>query len=323
MQRIGIIGAGDVVRKGYLPALSRIPDCKVVAISSRHGESARELAASNGIEKVYANFEELLTRADIDSVFICTPTHLHREIAEAAMKRQLNVLLEKPLCTTYEDSRLLLRQAATYSGTVYVAFNTQFREENRWLKSRVLKGEVGKVELLDFQWFRADPRTDKTWLHDKAKSGGGVLMDLGAHLINLALLLVPSRSRYTAYCSNLTHALPDSSVEDTSASLIEIDDRVAIAIRLGWDMKMSTKSRVILDVFGGESQVSNKDYEGSGANGFGRMIHDFFRHVDARTSSDLRLADDTMQLLDALYRSSRSRSVVAGTFVGGLSDSRK
>ena len=316
VHRVAFIGAGNVVRKRYLPAISQRTDCEVVAICSQHGRSANEFAALYGIGSVYQDFETLLQQDDIDTVFICTPTYLHREMAEAAIGRKKNVFVEKPLCTNYRDSHILLQRAVRYSNTFYVAFNNQFRDANQWLRSKVLAGDIGDIELIDFDWYRTKGHEQKAWLYDVNLAGRGVLIDLGAHLVHLALSLIPLRHQFTAYCNNVIHNPRSSSVDDTSVAMITVDDRITILIKLGWDMKFSTKTRVLLEVFGKEAHISNQDYQGPKTNGFGHMIQDFFRHIEANSTPDLGLVEDTMMLLDALYRSNQTRSTLSGKFRG-------
>ena len=311
--RIGFVGAGDVVRKAYLPALASRVGCHIKAISSRSMLSAGKLAAQYGIERVFGGYEELVGQDDIDTVFICTPPYLHSQIAEATMQGSKNVLIEKPLCTNYQAGRSLLQRARTYARTFYVASNNYFREENQWLKSQVIDGEVGNIEVIDFEWYRRRRYEDKSWLYNPALSGGGVLMDLGYHMIHLALSLIPQRVRFAALCKNLRHEW-QSGVESTATSMITVDDKITILLKLGWDMNLPTRSRVVLRVYGDKACLSNQDYQGNKTEGFSRMVDDFFRHIEARVVPDLGLIEDTMLLLDALYEADRSQSIIRGEF---------
>lgn len=319
--RAAFIGAGDVVRRSYLPAISQQSDCEVVAICSQSGQSARELADLYEIDIVSKHYEEVLQQPDIDTVFICTPTNTHREIAEAAMKYEKHVLVEKPLCTTYQDSQALLQQARSYDKTFYAAFNNQFRVENQWLKTEVLAGKIGEVELIDFEWYRTKRHAEKAWLYDPPRSGGGVLVDLGAHMLHLALSMLPNRQHYSAACHNISHQAFSSSVEDTSISMISVDDKITILIKLGWDMKLPKPSRVTLELFGLAGRISNRDFVETKANGLAKksdgydlMIAEFLQHIEANTKPDLDLVDDTMMLIDVLYRSSQSQTTINGEF---------
>jgi predicted dehydrogenase len=310
---IGIVGAGHVVQTRYLPLLSKRHDSKVVAICSR-GESAKELAAAYEIESVYISYKDCVERDDIDTIMICTQPSQHREIASAAMQGGKNVLVEKPICNNYSDTRSLLQEALGCITTFYPVFNNQFRVENQWLIESVNRGEVGDPRLISFEWFRTDPFLSKAWLHEASESGGGVLMDFGVHLLHMALRLLPTRKRFEVYCANLDHGLPNSTVEDTSAALVTVDDSVIVTIRVGWDMRTSTKARVRLEVFGTKSHILSTDYAGPKTDPLDKMIDDFFSHIEAGTSPDLAIADDTMKLVDALYRSAQTGLRVVGTF---------
>ncbi|MFC1516301.1 Gfo/Idh/MocA family protein [Thermodesulfobacteriota bacterium] len=315
MNNIAFIGAGDIVRKSYLPALTSRSDCKIVGICSQQGRSASELASHYRIERVFSGYLEVLESDIVDTVFICTPTHLHREIAEAAMAHNKHVLVEKPLCTSYEDGRLLLRRARTYPKTFYVTFNNQFRAENAWLKERVLNGNFGEIELIDMEWFRRDIVTNKPWLYNKKYSGGGVLIDLGTHLIHLALSLIPDRHSFIVYCNTISHNLPDSDVEDTANAMITINGITNIQLRLAWDMEsLEQKSRVDIEVYGRKKNASNHRYDGKKVEPFSRLIDDFFHHIESNKKPDLALIEDTMILIESMYRSQKTNTLIKGKF---------
>jgi predicted dehydrogenase len=316
--KLAFIGAGDVVRRSYLPALAQRSDGAVVAICSQSGQSAREVAAQYGIERVYERYQDLLRQPDIDTVFICTPTYLHREIAEAAMAERKHVLVEKPLCATYSDSQALLEQVIGYSKTFYVAFNNQFRAENQWLRRETLAGKVGQIELLDFAWYRTKRHEAKTWLYQPEQAGGGVLIDLGAHLIHFALSLLPNCRHFTAYGHMISHQPDVSPVEDSAVGMITVDGQATILIKLGWAMRLPIPSSVTLEVLGREGRLSNRDYQAPAnlkkTSGFEPLIEEFFQHIEAGTRPDLDLVGDTMLVLDKLYQSSQTGATVSGKF---------
>lgn len=314
MYGIGLIGAGDIVNKAYLPILSNRTDCKVIGICSKFGKSANRLAREYRIEHVFTDYKELIQIKDIDTVLLCTPNNLHYKIANYALVNKKHVLVEKPLCSQYRDSFDLINKAKEYDKIFYAAFNNNFREENQWLKSKVLSGEIGDLEILDFEWYRTMRYIPKSWIYDYEQSGGGVLIDLGSHLIYYTLSLIPNRKKYIAYCSNYSHENNSWGVEDTSISMITIDGAVSIVIKLGWDMNIPSPSKVNLRVFGKKGSISNKDFQGEKSDGYANMIQDFFNHVEAKTMPDLGSVGDTMMLLDALYKSSQSQSLITGMF---------
>jgi predicted dehydrogenase len=311
--RVGIIGAGDVVRRSYLPVLSRRADCRIEAICSAGGDSARALASAFGIPRICRDYREVLQQPEVETVFIVTPPHVHREIAEEALRRGKQVLVEKPLCPNYEDCYQLLARASRYTKTFYVAFNNQFREENQWLRSKVVDGQIGNPEVVDFEWFRTKRYEDKLWLYDAQLAGGGVLMDLGVHLIHLALSMFPQRKRFQAVCSQPRRRM-GSGVEDTAISMVTVNRKSVVLIKTGWDMPLPVASKVTLNVYGDRGFLSNLDFNGNKSDGFSHMIDDFFHHIEAGTKPDLKLVGDTAASVDALYESSVNGSVIERDF---------
>ncbi len=314
MHRIAIIGAGDIVRKAYLPELSKRGDCRVTALCSQSGTSAQELAEHYTVPVYTNDYKQLLKRDDVDVVFICTPTVSHREMAEAALKAEKHVLVEKPLCVDYPSSHALLQRAKRSKKILYPAFNNAFREENRYFIERAARGELGSLELIDFEWYRTKRHETKSWLYDAGQSGGGVLIDLGAHLIHMALGLLPERRRYNVFSTNTHHSTQNPGAEDTAICTMVIDERITILLKTGWDMRIPERSRVNLTVIGKQGVASNHDYHGVKSEGYPAMLEDCMQHFAENRAPDLSLVDDTMLVLEALYDSNRRKTCVTGKF---------
>ena len=303
VQRLGIIGAGDIARKTFLPILADREDCKLVGIYSRTKLAASEVAKQYGIEHVYDGLDELLGRNDIDTVFVCTPTESHLTIVQAALKQSKNVLVEKPLTGKIEDDVSLLKLARLQSKTFYVAFNNYFREENQWLSRQVLAGTFGGVQMINLEWYRAQPfPTD------------GVLMHLGAKLFHFALSLLPERRSFTAICQNLNRFDEAAADEDTSIASVVIDGNVSLNMRLAWNIALPAGSLTNLDIFGEKGVVSNRDFKGTQSDGYESMIDEFLGRSGSGEPMDLNLVEDTLNLVNALYQSHRARSTVSGNF---------
>ena len=310
--RIGIVGAGDIVGKVYLPQLAEREDCELIAIFSKTRGAASGLAKQYGIEHVYVDLHEFLERNDIDSVFVCTPTDTHFNIAQAALKHSKNVLIEKPLTTIYKDDVSLFKLARLQSRTFSVAFNNYHREENQWLRRDVLAGKLGEIQIINLEWYRAQP-FPSFGSHQGAQPSG-VLMHLGAKLFNVALGLLPERRSFTAVCQNLKRSCGSTPDEDTSTSSIVIDEKVTLNMRLGWDMELPVGSQTNMEVFGKRGKASNSDYEGLESDGHKNMIDDFLKQSGSCNFKDIDLVEDTMTLLNALYESHRTKTAVSGKF---------
>ena len=312
VHRVGIIGAGDIAQRTYLPLLAEREDCKLAAIYSRTRGPASKLAKKFGIEHVYDNLEEFLERSDIGTVFICTPTETHLKIVKAALKYSKNVLIEKPLTTVYDDDVSLLKLARLQSKNFCVAFNNYYREENEWLRSKVLEGTLGEVQIINIEWYRALP-FPSVGPH-QGDQPSGVLMHLGAKLLSVALRLLPERRSFNVVCQNLKRAGGPTADEDTSFSSIVIDEKVTVNIRLGWDIALPIHSQTNMEVFGKKGKISNRDYNGPESDGHKNMINEFLERNNSGEHMDLDLVEDTMTLLNALYQSHQTKTAVSGKF---------
>ncbi|NDD62378.1 MAG: gfo/Idh/MocA family oxidoreductase [Acidobacteria bacterium] len=307
---LAIIGTGDIVRKAYLPILTRREDCRVGLICGRRIRPAEELAGLFAITRATIDLADVLAQEDIDAVLVCTPTDLHYPMAMASLGQGKHALVEKPLCTSLNDTLSLTAAAKKLPSLLYPAFNNWFREENQAICQRVTQGDLGEVEWIDLEWFRTPRYAEKLWLYDRARSGGGVLMDLGTHLIHFALSLIPDRR-----CFSLTaHTPAASGTEDTCAVTLEIDNRILVTIRVGWKMALPFPSQVRLTVYGSKGAASNQDYHGPRTDGYSRMIGDFLDCLNDERQPALAVATDTMVLVDAIYRALSTPAAVDGTF---------
>ncbi len=108
--KVGIIGAGTVVKNMHLPALNGIPNVEIRGIANRNIEKAKILSKWYKIPYVYQNYEELL-QTDIDVVHICTPAFTHRNIVMDCAKYKKHILIEKPFCLTTKEAGEMLTEA--------------------------------------------------------------------------------------------------------------------------------------------------------------------------------------------------------------------
>ena len=315
--KLGLIGAGDVVRRFYLPALAGGAAFEAHAIASPGGRSARDLAAAHAIPVVCDGADALLGRAEVDAVAVCTPPDTHRRIVTAALRRGKHVLVEKPVTTGAADCAALAGLAARGSAILYYTFNNRLREENRHLTECVLGGAIGTLEAIDVEWLRTKPVAASAWLHDAHRAGGGVLADLGSHLIMIALGLVPGRRRFVATCSTTRRSGRTDDPEDVATGQIVIDGRLPLTIRTGWGMALDRPAIVNLRAFGRAGMATNLDYDGPRSDGYGAVLAAFATHVRARRQPDLGIMVDTMRLLGALLAAARTGYPVTGRFRGG------
>ncbi len=181
MVKIGVIGCG-FMGGTHLSAYTQLQNenVKVTAVADLIPERAKKFAAALGA-KVYANGEDLIKNADVNTVDICLPTYLHYKYACDAVNKGYNVFVEKPLCRTAKEAKSLAKLAAEKNVIAMVGQVLRFWDEYVYLKELIDSGKYGKVLSANFR--RLSPRPTwgwESWLMDYAKSGGAAL-DLHIH----------------------------------------------------------------------------------------------------------------------------------------------
>lgn len=185
--KIGVAGAGGFTELWYLPILKSHPDVCVKAICSPGGKSARKLAIKFDIPVSYSSYMEMIDSEKLDGICIVTPNKYHYEIAFEAMKRNIHVMCEKPLAMNSAEALLMRNQAIKNS--VIHGINFTYRENPAVLKLKELLDDkiCGNIFEGLFQYIGAYGLSGPPgWRGSKSKGGsGGVLADLGSHLIDL------------------------------------------------------------------------------------------------------------------------------------------
>src|SRR5207248_5055105 len=141
-----------------------------------------------GGERGFADLESLLALPELDAVSICTPDYLHEPMVRAALAAGKHVLCEKPLAATLEQGERLAAAARQSDRVCMIGFSRRFREDSRAVKALVDNGDLGSIYHSRAGWLRRrfNPSV-RGWFLSKERSGGGPLIDLGVHQIDLAL----------------------------------------------------------------------------------------------------------------------------------------
>jgi len=185
--RIGLIGAGSIGRV-HANSVRSIEDAELSAIVDVKLERAKALAEEHGVEKVYGDYLEMLDREQPDAVIIATPNYLHARMSIDALTRGVHVFCEKPMAMNASEAERMV-EARDKSGKILMLGMCQrFRSESKAVKSMVLGGELGNVYFTKITLLRrAGIPGMGSWFTTKALSGGGPLIDLGPHVLDLAL----------------------------------------------------------------------------------------------------------------------------------------
>jgi predicted dehydrogenase len=185
---IGVIGCG--IGKWHLEGYDTDPRARVLAISGLE-DRCNDLAKEHNVPSVYTDYRELLARPDIEAVSIAVPNFLHVPIGLDAIAAGKHVLIEKPLARTAEEGERLVRAAEDAGLVLGIVFNRRSRADMQVLKQFIDRGELGEIYHARAYWNR---RTGipglGSWFTSKERAGGGPLIDLGVHVLDMALWLM-------------------------------------------------------------------------------------------------------------------------------------
>ncbi|HEX5940415.1 MAG TPA: Gfo/Idh/MocA family oxidoreductase [Dehalococcoidia bacterium] len=187
--RIGLVGAGLIARRSHLPAFAALPEARVTAVASGRLVSAEAAATEFSIPRVYESWEELIADQDVDAVDICTVNSLHAPIAIAAARAGKHVLVEKPMAVTLAQADEMIDAARRAGVLLMVAHNLRYVPVFEMLHEVVSSGRIGPIQTARGVFMHAGPDetwgAESDWFWRQEMAGGGAVLDLGIHMIDL------------------------------------------------------------------------------------------------------------------------------------------
>lgn len=190
--KFGIIGCGWIVQKTYLPILSKNDAVDLYALFDLDYEKAKKCADDFNIEFCFNSFD-LLLASDVDAVIIATPNWSHGLYAEKALKNNKHVICEKPTVLSVEEYKKLVMESKLRNLIFMPAYVNKFRSEIVELRQLINSGVVGNIKSIDACWIRKKGYPNYgSWFTNRKLSGGGVLLDLGSHVIEICMSLLPA-----------------------------------------------------------------------------------------------------------------------------------
>ncbi len=200
--RIGLVGTGAIAQVAHLPVLRKMKGVQIAAMCDSDGPKARALAERMGVDNWYTDIEEMLEFAKPDAVVICTPNHLHEIHTLSALAAGAHVIVERPIAMSTAGVQRVLKAAEKHKRNVLVAMNHRFRADAQAVHKFLRGGELGEVMTIRCGWhvFRA-AKQQMGWRSRRNESGGGVMMDLGLPMVDLAIWLAgrPEVERVSAH----------------------------------------------------------------------------------------------------------------------------
>ncbi len=248
----GLIGAGDIAKKRIAPALRDLPNCELVAVSRRRAELAKAFAEEFGAQKWYADWRDLVADEEIEAVYIATPVYLHHEQTIAAANAGKHVLCEKPMALNSADCAKMIEVCRVNNVKLGIAYYRHFYPVIERIKQVIKSGEIGKVVIAQmnaFEYFEPTDDNPRRWLIEKAKSGGGPMMDFGCHRLEVLTDLFGEVRRAESIVANVVF---EREVEDTAMAIFQFETGTCANLTV---THAAAKPQDTLDIFGTDGAI--------------------------------------------------------------------
>jgi predicted dehydrogenase len=199
---IGVIGCGSISEL-HLRSYQADPKANIYALCDLNETRAKEKAEKYGADITYTDYNELLADPNVDAVSICTWNNSHAPISIAALRAGKHVLVEKPLCMTMEEARAVEKAVQESGKLLQVGFVRRYASNTHTLKQFIDNGDLGEIYYAKASCLRRLGNPGG-WFSDSERSGGGPLIDLGVHVIDLCWYLMgkPKVSSISGNCYN-------------------------------------------------------------------------------------------------------------------------
>jgi len=335
--RIGVVGLG--VGRYHLEQYAKYPGAEVVAIADPDEKRLSEIGDKYAVERRYRDAYEMFAKERLDVVSVATPNKFHMPLAVAALQAGCHVLCEKPMAMNAAEARRMLAAAKKAKRRIMINFSYRFTEQAQALKREVDAGVLGEIYFGRTIWHRRRGLPGfGGWFGQKGLAGGGPLIDLGVHRLDLALWLMgypkPAWVLAGAYDHIASRLAKEQGkkfdVEDLAAGFVRFINGATLVVEASWAANIAERELMETRLFGTRGGMvhrnRNEGYEFEAeiyierhgcqfdlklhppVPGVKSAMHHF---LDAISANQPHIATGeegllVMEILDAIYSSARS-----------------
>jgi len=250
----GVIGACGIAKRRTIPeGIVPAKNARLVAVTDINREGAAEVAKQFGAVSV-PDVKALLAHPEVEAVYVATPNNLHKEQVIAAARAGKHVLCEKPLANTTADIRAMIAACKKARVRLGVGFMMRFNVYHQAIKEMIRKKELGKPVLVRGQMTCWYPPFKGAWRQVKAIGGGGSLVDMGSHVLDIMEQFFGKTRCVAARTYNRVHRYE---VEDTCVALYEFASGVPGILDVSFGIP-DEASEFVLEVYGSRGAIKGK-----------------------------------------------------------------
>ncbi|MCX7943932.1 MAG: Gfo/Idh/MocA family oxidoreductase [Deltaproteobacteria bacterium] len=246
--RLGIIGSGSFVQSDYLPNFSKINGVKISAICGNTPEKVKSLTSKYGIPGAYTDWRDMLNVVPLDAVAIATPNYLHDIQAIEVLKHGYHVFVEKPMAITLGRAKKMVALAKASRKILMINQSKRFSLPFITAKDFIIKGGIGKIYSINLRIAHSGPDSDEKrgdWFFDKKRAGGGAILDLGIHMVDLARYL--TNDDIIESYNVATQLVKRGDVEDNGILIAKTKENIVLSVEASWT---SFRSECLATIYG-------------------------------------------------------------------------
>ena len=254
--RWGVIGAGGIADRRTIPGMMLCDNAELAAVMEVNMELAEKCRAKWNCRKAYDSEAELLADPEIDAVYIATPVGLHARQAMAAADAGKHILIEKPLALTSEEGEKVVEYCKSKGVLIAAGFMMRFGANVQAMKKAIAEGKIGRPVSAYSQYTCWYPDMPGNWRQNRKMGGGGVLMDMGVHCIDLMQYVLGSKVRQVAAFHDTLSFRYE--VEDSSLVMLRMENGCQCVVQSNFNIPRSA-SECRLEFFGDQGRLLGKN----------------------------------------------------------------
>ena len=248
----GVIGCGGIADRRTLPGMMLADNVELVAVMDANMDFALKAKEKYGAKYAFDKAEDLLALDEIDAVYIASPVAFHTEQTVMAAKAKKHILLEKPMTLTSEKSKELADVCAENGVKIGVGLMMRFHTYHQMMKKLIEDGKLGEIVSMRAQLTCWYPDMPGNWRQAKATSGGGSLMDMGIHCVDLLQYISGLKAKEVASFSGTQ--IFDYEVEDGGSIIMRMENGATAYVDANFNI--TDDSAVCkLEIYGTEGSI--------------------------------------------------------------------
>lgn len=230
----GVIGCGGIADRRTIPGMIESDNVDLVAVMDANLDAAKRVAEKYGVDNVFDNYADLLKMDEIQAVYIASPVFCHKEQCIAAAKAKKHIFLEKPMGLTVAEAEEIAAICKQEDVKLGVAFMMRFHNYHQKMREIIQAGTLGEIVSARAQFTCWYPEMENCWRQNKNLSGGGAMIDMGIHAVDLIRFITGLEiAEYTGFAGNQIFKY---SVDDASVGVYKMENGALCVVEAAFNI---------------------------------------------------------------------------------------